>query len=434
MSEWKEYRLGDILSIKSGFSYKGKFIGTGNSLLLGMGCVSFKEKFLISGARPYSGPYDERYKVHSGDIVLATRQQSDNLPILAMPAMVPDSLQDKDIVIGTNLYKVEINDTTFSNVFIYWLLKTKQYVNYIAGVKTGTTVSMVTKKNVEDFTFFAPTNPKEREEIVSIISYLDDKIAVNRKICENLEAQAQALFKHWFVDFAPFKDGNFCANREQNETCFNSAEVQPKITGKACKFVESELGMIPEGWRVGTLTEIAEYLNGLAMQKFPPLSADDAIPVLKIKELGQSQCDNNSDKCSKQIKSEYIIKNGDVVFSWSGTLMVDIWCGGICGLNQHLFKVTSDNYPKWFYLMWTKHHLAEFIRIAKDKAVTMGHIKRGDLEKALVAIPDSDTLDKMSKVMEDIHNQIINTRLESNSLSTLRDTLLPKLMSGQIKV
>ncbi len=246
-----------------------------------------------------------------------------------------------------------------------------------------------------------------QQNIASILSSLDDKIAVNRRICENLEAQAQALFKHWFIDFAPFKNG---------------------------KFIESELGMIPEGWRVGRLTEIAEYLNGLAMQKFPPLSADDAIPVLKIKELGQSQCDNSSDKCSKQIKPEYIIKNGNVVFSWSGTLMVDIWCGGICGLNQHLFKVTSDNYPKWFYLMWTKHHLSEFIRIAKDKAVTMGHIKRGDLEKALVAIPDWKTLDKMSEAMDNIIAQIINTRLESSRLSTLRDTLLPKLMSGQIKV
>lgn len=249
--------------------------------------------------------------------------------------------------------------------------------------------------------------PEKVDAVSSILSSLDDKIAVNRRICENLEAQAQALFKHWFIDFAPFKNG---------------------------KFVESELGMIPEGWRVSTLTEIAEYLNGLAMQKYPPISDNDAIPVLKIRELGQSQCDNNSDKCSKQIKPEYIIKNGDVVFSWSGTLMVDIWCGGICGLNQHLFKVTSDTYPKWFYLMWTKYHLAEFIRIAKDKAVTMGHIRRGDLEKAFVAIPDSNTLDKMSEVVEDILNQIINTRLESNTLSSLRDTLLPKLMSGQIKL
>jgi type I restriction enzyme S subunit len=293
-----------------------------------------------------------------------------------------------------------------NNEFYYYWFKSRIGQYLLNSLVSGSAQPKFNKTHFKSMPIPVPPI-EEQQEIASILSSLDDKIAVNKKICENLEAQAQALFKHWFIDFAPFKNG---------------------------KFVESELGMIPEGWRVGRLTEIAEYMNGLAMQKFPPLSADDAIPVLKIKELGQSQCDNNSDKCSKQIKPEYIIKNGDVVFSWSGTLMVDIWCGGICGLNQHLFKVTSDNYPKWFFFRWTKHHLSEFIRIAKDKAVTMGHIKRGDLEKAFVVIPDRNTLDKMSEVMENIHNQIINTRLESSRLSALRDTLLPKLMSGEIKV
>ena len=302
-------------------------------------------------------------------------------------------LRSKPCVLPKYLYYLLTNNTTIRNL------------HTIAVGRSGT-FPQITYSELANIKFLLPSI-EEQEEILAILLDIDDKIAINRRICENLEAQAQALFKHWFIEFAPFKNG---------------------------KFVESELGMIPEGWRVGRLTEIAEYMNGLAMQKFPPLSADDAIPVLKIKELGQSQCDNNSDKCSKQIKPEYIIKNGDVVFSWSGTLMVDIWCGGICGLNQHLFKVTSDNYPKWFFFRWTKHHLSEFIRIAKDKAVTMGHIKRGDLEKAFVVIPDRNTLDKMSEVMENIHNLIINTRLESSRLATLRDTLLPKLMSGEIKV
>jgi len=290
--------------------------------------------------------------------------------------------------------------------YLYYLLTQDSFISYVMAGTKGCKMPRGDKQYNMAWNINLPSLDVQ-VKIAAQLSEIDDKIAVNRRICENLEAQAQALFKHWFIDFAPFKNG---------------------------KFVESKLGMIPEGWRVSTLTEIAEYLNGLAMQKYPPISDNDAIPVLKIRELGQSQCDNNSDKCSKQIKPEYIIKNGDVVFSWSGTLMVDIWCGGICGLNQHLFKVTSDTYPKWFYLMWTKYHLAEFIRIAKDKAVTMGHIKRGDLEKAFVAIPDSNTLDKMSEVVEDILNQIINTRLESNTLSSLRDTLLPKLMSGQIKL
>ena len=246
-----------------------------------------------------------------------------------------------------------------------------------------------------------------QRRIASILSSLDRKIELNNKINADLEEMAQAIFKNWFVDFEPFKDG---------------------------KFVDSELGMIPEGWKVGRLTEIASYMNGLAMQKFPPENNEDSLPVLKIKELGQGFCGPDSDRCSCNIKDECKIHNGDVIFSWSGTLLVDVWCGGDCGLNQHLFKVTSKEYPKWFYYYWTKHHLQEFIHIAKDKAVTMGHIKRGHLEEAMVAIPDNDSMEKAHELFEPILSKMISLRLESSRLSTLRDTLLPRLMSGEIEV
>ena len=249
--------------------------------------------------------------------------------------------------------------------------------------------------------------PSHIDRIASILSSLDRKIELNNKINADLEEMAQAIFKNWFVDFEPFKDG---------------------------KFVDSELGMIPEGWKVGRLTEIASYMNGLAMQKFPPENNEDSLPVLKIKELGQGFCGTDSDRCSCNIKDECKIHDGDVVFSWSGTLLVDVWCGGDCGLNQHLFKVTSKDYPKWFYYYWTKHHLREFIHIAKDKAVTMGHIKRGHLEEAMVAIPDNDSMEKAHELFEPILSKMISLRLESSRLSSLRDTLLPRLMSGEIEV
>ncbi len=249
--------------------------------------------------------------------------------------------------------------------------------------------------------------PSHIDRIASILSSLDRKIELNNKINADLEEMAQAIFKNWFVDFEPFKDG---------------------------KFVDSELGMIPEGWKVGTLTEIASYMNGLAMQKFPPENNEDSLPVLKIKELGQGFCGTDSDRCSCNIKDECRIHNGDVIFSWSGTLLVDVWCGGDCGLNQHLFKVTSKDYPKWFYYYWTKHHLQEFIHIAKDKAVTLGHIKRGHLEEAMVAIPDNDSMEKAHELFEPILSKMISLRLENSRLSLLRDTLLPRLMSGEIEV
>lgn len=292
------------------------------------------------------------------------------------------------------------------NDFYYYWFKSKIGQANIQALVTGSAQPKFNKTNFRSM--YIPVPPLDvQRRIASILSSLDRKIELNNKINADLEEMAQAIFKNWFVDFEPFKDG---------------------------KFVDSELGMIPEGWKVGRLTEIASYMNGLAMQKFPPENNEDSLPVLKIKELGQGFCGTDSDRCSCNIKDECIIHNGDVIFSWSGTLLVDVWCGGDCGLNQHLFKVTSKDYPKWFYYYWTKHHLQEFIHIAKDKAVTMGHIKRGHLEEAMVAIPDNDSMEKAHELFEPILSKMISLRLENSRLSLLRDTLLPRLMSGELEV
>lgn len=170
------------------------------------------------------------------------------------------------------------------------------------------------------------------------------------------------------------------------------------------------------------------------MQKYRPDENEVGIPVLKIKELRQCYCDNNSELCSPNIKSEYIIQDGDIIFSWSGSLFVDIWCGGTCGLNQHLFKVSSEIYDKWFYYLWTVHHLERFVAIAADKATTMGHIKRGELAKAEVLIPSDEDYKKINLLMDPIFRLIIANRIESRRLAELRDKLLPKLMSGKIDI
>ena len=194
----------------------------------------------------------------------------------------------------------------------------------------------------------------------------------------------------------------------------------------------NELCIDKEGYTEASLTEIADYINGLAMQKFPVSEGEKGLPVLKIKELGQGFCDESSDRCTSELKPDSIIHDGDIVFSWSGTLMVDMWCGGTCGLNQHLFKVQSNKYPKWFYYMWTKHHLKNFIHIAKDKAVTMGHIKRGHLENAIVHIPSFEVLGTLDKVFGPMLEQILKTRLENCKLCEERDSLLPRLLTGEI--
>lgn len=239
-----------------------------------------------------------------------------------------------------------------------------------------------------------PVSFDEQNAIVGTLESIDRKLIVNEQLNDNLYAQAKAIFDNHFIN----------------------------------------IDAIPAGWRKGNLLDIANYLNGLAMQKFRPQGHEIGLPVLKIKELRQGSCDDSSELCSLSIKPEYIIHNGDVIFSWSGSLLVDIWCGGTCGLNQHLFKVTSDVYDKWFYYLWTAHHLARFIAIAADKATTMGHIKREELAKAEVLIPCEEDYTSFNSIMQPIFELIISNRIESRKLAALRDELLPKLMTGEIDV
>lgn len=340
----------------------------------------------------------QNVEILEGDILLNITGDS-----VARVCIVPNHILPARV--NQHVAIIRVDKTKADNNYIlYSLIKSKKTL--LALASAGSTRNALTKKMIEEFEVFLPSLA-EQKRIASILSSLDDKIAVNRRINANLEAQAQALFKSWFVDFTPFKD-------------------QP--------FVDSELGPIPQGWKVGKLTDIAVYLNGLAMQKFPPQDIKDSFPVLKIKELGAGICDNSSDRCSNKVPKKYIIEDGDIIFSWSGTLMVDVWCGGQCGLNQHLFKVSSSNYPKWFYYHWTKKHLRDFIHIARDKAVTMGHIKRGHLDNALVVVPNNFILEKATHLFEPLLNMVISKRIENQRLAALRDTLLPKLMSGEIKL
>jgi len=256
----------------------------------------------------------------------------------------------------------------------------------------------------------------EQKKIAKLLSSLDEKIEVNNQINKTLENMAQAIFKQWFVDFEfPNEDG------------------EPYLSSGG-EMVDSELGMIPKGWEVKGLDDIAEYLNGLAMQKFRPEENERSYPVLKIKELRQGATSSDSDICSMNIEKRYVVKDGDVIFSWSGSLLVDIWCGGFCGLNQHLFKVTSDKYEKWFYYYWTNYHLERFISIAKSKATTMGHINRKDLTDSKVVVPSEDIYIKATSFLKPILDRLTESKIESRQLNELRDTLLPKLMSGEIRV
>ena len=233
-----------------------------------------------------------------------------------------------------------------------------------------------------------PSIARQRE-IVEEYETLTNRIRLNEQMIQKLEATAQALYRKMFVD-----------NIDKEN--------------------------LPDGWRMGTLTEIATYLNGIACQKYET-KEDDYLPVLKIRELSQGHCDDSSDHVDISIPKEYIINSGDVVFSWSATLLIDIWCGGKCALNQHLFKVFSNSYPKWFFFMWTHNHIAEWKRLISAKATSMGHIKREDLDSAQVIIPSSNSLKDMDTQMSPIFDLYILKKQENLKLTELQSLLLAKM-------
>jgi type I restriction enzyme S subunit len=264
----------------------------------------------------------------------------------------------------------------------------------------------------------------EQKAIAAVLGALDDKIELNRRMNATLEAMARALFQSWFVDFEPVRaklDGRPPAALDPDTAALFPEHLE-----------ETALGHTPKGWEIRSLDKTAHYLNGLALQKYPP-NDGPTLPVIKIAQLRKGDS-IGADRCNTDLPPNYIVQDGNVLFSWSGSLEVELWCGGPGALNQHLFKVTSPEFPKWFYYLWTLYHLDEFRLIAADKATTMGHIQRGHLTAAKVLIPPRPLLAAMTRTMSPIIQQLIASRIQSRTLATLRDTLLPKLLSGELSV
>lgn len=325
----------------------------------------------------YTGyKYTDKYPFCScniGDVILVARGVGGTGDV---------KLVTKDCYLTNLSIKIDLNNHIIDNKFFYYL----HQIENLRYLDSGSAQSQITINDLSNVILFLPPLT-EQKRIVSILGSLDDKIDLLHRENETLEAMAETLFRKWFIEDA--KD-NF--------------EEKP-------------------------LSSIAKFLNGIACQKYPPKNNLEKLPVLKIRELTNG-INSDSDWATTDVSPEYIVHSGDIIFSWSASLMVKIWNGVDCILNQHLFKVTSDNYPKWFLYLWCKYHLNEFISIAESHATTMGHIKRSDLDNAFVLIPEQNDLCYMSNIMGPIFNRFDNNNKEIFSLVKMRDLLLHKLISS----
>ncbi len=308
------------------------------------------------------------------------------------------------------------NDPRFVYYFFRWMAPR------IATMDVGSANPTLNRNHVHPIEIRWPPLPEQRA-IAHILGTLDDKIELNRRMNETLEAMARALFKSWFVDFDPVR-----AKAEGRDPGL----PKPLADLFPARLVDSELGEIPERWEVKSLDEIARFLNGLALQKFPPVDVR-FLPVIKIAQLRAGNT-NDADRASADLEADYVVQDGDILFSWSGSLECVLWAGGSGALNQHLFKVTSGLYPRWLCYLGIHQHLADFRHIAAGKATTMGHIQRHHLSEAKLAVPPSRLLDAVDARVSPLVENLWKREVQSRTLAALRDALLPKFISGVLRV
>ena len=370
-----------------------------------------------------------------GDVVLTTEA----------PLGEVAQLDSRKVALAQRVITLRGKQGLLDNDYLLYLLQSYDIQNQLDGRASGSTVTGIKQSELREIILRFPFIDIQKK-IAAHLKTMDQKITLNRQINQTLEQIAQTLFKSWFVDFDPVIDNALDAGNDIPDTLQERAEQRRLLRAKTdfkplpaetralfpSEFEETELGWVPKGWAVESLDQIANFQNGLALQKFRPLNdTDDFLPVLKISDLRQGYTDG-VEKARTDIVESCRVYDGDMIFSWSGTLMIDVWTGGNAALNQHLYKVTSQKYPLSFYLYWTKHHLRRFQHIAAAKAVTMGHIKKGDLSDSLCLIPNKEILKKYNDMASNYIEQQINLRLQNNQLSEIRDLLLPKLISGEL--
>ncbi len=339
-----------------------------------------------------------------GDVIFTQRGT------LGQVAIVPKTPFERYVVSQSQM-KLTVDSQKADTLFVYYYFRSDDYLEYLDQHTIQTGVPHTNLSILRNTPVPLPPLPIQRR-IAEILGRLDDKIEANRRINRTLEAMAQALYKHWFVDFGPFQDG---------------------------QFVESELGLIPAGWEVGTVYESAQFINGAAYRKFNPNREGVGLPIIKIAELKNGVTDSTLHS-EEDIDEKYHIDDGDILFSWSGnpdtSLDVFTWTGGHALLNQHIFLVeTARPEERYFVYFMLKHFMPTFAEIARNKQTTgLGHVTVRDLKEMPVVRPPRDILNRFARYAGRLFELRFGRLLESRKLAATRDYLLPKLLSGEVDV
>ena len=381
--EWKEYQIQDVCRLINGRAYS-------NDEMLEHGKYKIVRVGNLSGGNStwfYSDlelPADKY--CHNGDLLFAWAC-----------TFGPHIWKEDNTIFHYHIWKIVEDKDVVDRRFFYYYLKFA--TGGFLGALNGSVMVHITKSSMEKMSIRIPKKLEDQRRIASILSSLDRKIELNNKINADLEEMAQAIFKNWFVDFEPFKDG---------------------------KFVDSELGMIPEGWKIGGLFDIAEIFD----KKRKPLSGNVREKMDKIYPYyGATSCMDYVDDYIFDGIYTLIGEDGSVVKENGLPYMQYVW--GKMWVNNHAHILQGKN-------DYSTEMIHALLSITNIKFLVTGAVQaklsQGNMQKILVAIPPKNVLDEIRPVIDNLYSKIrINTD-ENSRLSLLRDTLLPRLMSGELEV
>ena len=347
-----------------------------------------------------------------GDIVITHRGT------LGQMSFIPENSKHAAYVISQSQFRVRLKTIRALPSFFVYYFHTPEGQRRLLAYKNHVGVPALAQATTNFRQIEIPLPILDvQKKIAKILLSLDDKIHLNNRINTELEAMAKTLYDYWFVQFN-----------------FPDAKGKPyKTSGGKMVWNEVLKREIPKGWEVKSLLDIADFTNGLACQKFRPTIGGAALKVIKIRDM-KDGFSSEPEWVRADIPSKVVINNGDVLFSWSASLEVILWSGGIGALNQHIFIVTSSTYPKSFFYFQVLNYLQHFKMMAEIRKTTMGHITQEHLQQSKVAVPPVALTMQLDKLISPILNKQIASQVENHSLAALRDWLLPMLMNGQVRV
>jgi type I restriction enzyme S subunit len=406
MSEWKETTLGEaVLKANTGADaiQKAPIVNYDSGIrCLRIQNISNSHDFNEWGFCEISQDNYRRFYLKKGDILIARTGNTIGVNIYIE--------QDLKAVFNNGLIRLNINKEKFIPKYIYYLFQTYNFKGHINSIAYGTsTQPNMQIESLLRFNFnYPPVNVQEK--IVNLFSTLDKKIDNLRRQNETLETIAQTLFKHWFIDFE-----------------FPNDEGKPyKSSGGA--MVASELGDIPEGWRVGKLGDITRVINGRAYKQTE--FREEGTPIVRIQNLTGEGKTVYSDL---SLDKDKYIESGDLIYAWSATFGPYIWRGAKSIYHYHIWKLNC-------YYEWFKYYLFIHLKRVSETVKNQGtgsiftHITKDLMENQELLVPDDKTMLKWDSCITPLFDKIMSNYQQIQTLTKTRDTLLPKLMNGQIRV